>query len=426
MVDTGSAFGRRRVAALAVLTLAMAAVAVVLQPQRGYACLRAGHRVAATCAQAAALSIAVTPNPALVGEPVQISGFLSSARPGHQRVELWEEVGGQSQFAPVASVATSVTGAYTIIRPSGAVLTNRTWYVTATGVRSDQAAETVPAEVTLVASSDNPNTNQRVTLTGQVIPSSAGETVVVQQHSQGGWITLARPTLGPQSGFSIRTKFRRRQLAQLRVLFPGDPSNTAAESPLTHLAVGPPIGIHKIRHVVIIMQENRSFDSYFGTYPGADGIPHGICLPDPQQGGCVRPYHDPNDINAGADHTATAAVLDIDAGKMDGFIRAAEQGVGCGTIIPVCSACRLPSQVFHCSAVMGYHDAREIPNYWTYARRYVLQDHMFEPIASWSLPVHLFQMSEWSALCRVPTDPYSCHSSIESVAAANGAPEYAW
>src|SRR6266487_2040485 len=31
--------------------------------------------------------------------------------------------------------------------------------------------------------------------------------------------------------------------------------------------------IHKIKHVVVIMQENRSFDSYFGTYPGANGIP---------------------------------------------------------------------------------------------------------------------------------------------------------
>ena len=48
-------------------------------------------------------------------------------------------------------------------------------------------------------------------------------------------------------------------------------------------------GIHKIQHVVVIMQENRSFDSYFGTYPGADGIP-GLagnpgtvpCLPDPR------------------------------------------------------------------------------------------------------------------------------------------------
>jgi phospholipase C len=33
------------------------------------------------------------------------------------------------------------------------------------------------------------------------------------------------------------------------------------------------VGIHKIQHVIVIMQENRSFDSYFGTYPGADGIP---------------------------------------------------------------------------------------------------------------------------------------------------------
>ena len=34
-----------------------------------------------------------------------------------------------------------------------------------------------------------------------------------------------------------------------------------------------PQGIEKIEHVVVIMQENRSFDSYFGTFPGADGIP---------------------------------------------------------------------------------------------------------------------------------------------------------
>ena len=32
-------------------------------------------------------------------------------------------------------------------------------------------------------------------------------------------------------------------------------------------------GIHKIKHVIVIMQENRSFDSYFGTYPGAAGLP---------------------------------------------------------------------------------------------------------------------------------------------------------
>src|SRR5579884_3102769 len=84
-------------------------------------------------------------------------------------------------------------------------------------------------------------------------------------------------------------------------------------------------GIHKIKHVIIIMQENRSFDSYFGTYPGADGIPmkNGlptVCVPDPEHGGCQRPYHDPNDVNGGGPHSAVDATADIDGGKMDGFI----------------------------------------------------------------------------------------------------------
>ena len=50
-----------------------------------------------------------------------------------------------------------------------------------------------------------------------------------------------------------------------------------------------PAGIHKIKHVIIVMQENGSFDSYFGTFPGADGIPMrgGVptaCAPNPKRG----------------------------------------------------------------------------------------------------------------------------------------------
>jgi phospholipase C len=61
-------------------------------------------------------------------------------------------------------------------------------------------------------------------------------------------------------------------------------------------------GIQKIQHVVMIMQENRSFDNYFGTYPGANGIPAGVCAPDPLHGGCVKPYHNPADVNYGGPH----------------------------------------------------------------------------------------------------------------------------
>src|SRR5712692_2147087 len=66
-------------------------------------------------------------------------------------------------------------------------------------------------------------------------------------------------------------------------------------------------GINKIKHVIVIMQENRSFDSYFGTYPGADGIPmqngvSTVCAIDPRTNQCVKPYYDPNDLNHGGPH----------------------------------------------------------------------------------------------------------------------------
>ncbi len=67
------------------------------------------------------------------------------------------------------------------------------------------------------------------------------------------------------------------------------------------------MGIHKIRHVVVILQENRSFDSYFGTYRGADGLPRRngcftVCVPDQRTHLCVYPFHDARDRNSGGPH----------------------------------------------------------------------------------------------------------------------------
>ncbi|HEY3645060.1 MAG TPA: alkaline phosphatase family protein, partial [Gammaproteobacteria bacterium] len=63
--------------------------------------------------------------------------------------------------------------------------------------------------------------------------------------------------------------------------------------------------------------------------------------------------------------------------------------------------------------VLGFHDAREIPNYWTYAKDFVLQDHMFESVASWSEPSHLYMVSAWSAACKDAHDPMSCQTEID-------------
>ena len=176
----------------------------------------------------------------------------------------------------------------------------------------------------------------------------------------------------------------------------------------------PSQGIHKIKHVIIIMQENRSFDSYFGTFPGADGLPtkagaFTVCNPDPKTGQCVGPYHDTNDANGGGPHMATDSLKDIDNGRMDRFVIQSESGrKGCINMVnPACTNSANPD-------VMGYHDGRDIPNYWAYARTFVLQDHMFESNASWSLPAHLYEVSAWSAHCTKHDDPMSCKNALNT------------
>jgi phospholipase C len=198
-------------------------------------------------------------------------------------------------------------------------------------------------------------------------------------------------------------------------------------------------GIHKIRHVVIIMQENRSFDSYFGTYPGADGIP-GLaghpgtvpCVPDPLRHSCERPFHDTADRNAGGPHGHSNAMSDIAGGKMNGFVVQAERGRS--------HYCRIHFDDPRCSYMpkapdaMGYHDWHEIPNYWAYASHFVLQDHMFQSDASWSLPEHLYLVSGWSAKCTIQADPMSCHPAVQAPGSPPGEPQnttgaipdYAW
>jgi phospholipase C len=195
-------------------------------------------------------------------------------------------------------------------------------------------------------------------------------------------------------------------------------SSDAASKERPTLPDRTPLGIHKIRHVVIIMQENRSFDSYFGTYPGADGIP-GLagnpgtipCLPDPHRGHCIRPYHDPRWTNYGGPHTHASAMADIAGGRMNGFIIQAEEGqaTACKQFdAPGCTLDRKKPDV------MGYHDGSEIPNYWAYASHFALQDHMFESDSSWSLPQHLYMVSGWSAHCTKKGDPWSCHSAVQN------------
>src|SRR5207245_10957307 len=122
------------------------------------------------------------------------------------------------------------------------------------------------------------------------------------------------------------------------------------------------------------------------------------------------------------------ATADINAGRIDGFLAQAAQAQR-GCLDPTNPACSNSTT----ADVMGYHDGADIPNYWAYARNFVLQDHMFEPNASWSLPEHLFMVSEWSAHC-TSADPFSCVNALQNPGAPPDqknnkrhiAPIYAW
>jgi phospholipase C len=151
-----------------------------------------------------------------------------------------------------------------------------------------------------------------------------------------------------------------------------------------------------------------------------------VCVPDPATKACVKPFHDGADRNLGGPHGAGAATAAIDAGKMDGFVSEAEQAraVCKSPFDPACGGNGQSS-----TDVMGYKTQQDIPNYWAYAQHFVLQDRMFEPNASWSLPQHLFMVSEWSAHCSAHNDPSSCSNALQNPGQAvpgRTPPIYAW
>ena len=124
--------------------------------------------------------------------------------------------------------------------------------------------------------------------------------------------------------------------------------------------------IHRIQHIVIIYKENRSFDHYFGRFPGANGATTGELTT-----GAVIPLYRAVDDNDGRDicHTWECSHRAINHGRMNRFDDPA----------PV----RLAYSQF---------DQSSIPNYWAYARHFVLADNYFSTLSGPSFPNHLMSI----------------------------------
>jgi phospholipase C len=136
----------------------------------------------------------------------------------------------------------------------------------------------------------------------------------------------------------------------------------------------PPQPSGQIDHIIFLIQENHSFDNYFGTYPNANGLPKGIRVPiKPGGRPVIAPFHFTFELSHDIDHTWKAAHAAMDGGKMDGWI-AAERT----------------------RDTMGYYDRTDIPNYWAYADHFTLCDNFFSSLAGPSLPNHLYTIAAQS------------------------------
>jgi phospholipase C len=117
-----------------------------------------------------------------------------------------------------------------------------------------------------------------------------------------------------------------------------------------------------VKHFIFLMQGGRTFDNYFGTYPGADGLPAGACqlrVTGKPADGCVKPFllrggHLPS---LSANNTIIAN--QYNGGKMDGFVAAYQRQGRDG------------------ATAMGHYDGRTLAFYWKVASDYVLFDHFF-------------------------------------------------
>jgi phospholipase C len=165
---------------------------------------------------------------------------------------------------------------------------------------------------------------------------------------------------------SLRAVFACFLLYTLSACRPATPYQTAARP---KPAAGE--GIQKIQHIVFLIKENRSFDNYFGTFPGADGATTGKT----SQRKIVLLTHTPDQTPYDLGHSWRDALFAIDGGTMSKFDQV-ENGFMEGYLL----------------AYTQLHE-EDIPNYFAYARNFVLADHMFSSMAGASFPNHLFTVA---------------------------------
>jgi phospholipase C len=147
--------------------------------------------------------------------------------------------------------------------------------------------------------------------------------------------------------------------------------------------------INPIQHVVFIVKENRSFDHYFGTFPGVDGATSGKI----SNGSTIALRPAPDIMGFDPGHDWYSSLTATDSGKMDGFDLLYESNNN--------------------GDYLSYTQMKQadIPNYWMYAQTYAIGDHMFSSLHGPSLPNSLYTIAATSAgVITVPGRAGASHS----------------
>jgi phospholipase C len=162
-----------------------------------------------------------------------------------------------------------------------------------------------------------------------------------------------------------------------------------------------------ISHIVVMVQENRSLDNLFATFPGADGATQGK-MKTPSGDIYVQLKKVPLVEKCDFGHRWQGFIKDYDKGKMDGF--GTEGGGKCGGKVGT-----LPYQ---------YVDPNDIQPYWFIAQNYVLGDEMFQTQGSGSFSSHqdlirggtTFDMAQTESLVDYPSkQPWGCDAKTGTV-----------
>ena len=140
--------------------------------------------------------------------------------------------------------------------------------------------------------------------------------------------------------------------------------------------------VSRIEHVVLIVQENHTFDSYFGRYCQAPAGSSPSCTkgpscceraPDTEPGGTTPAVlDDAANFAIDRNHSQACELLEINHGKMDGFVDG--RGPGSSTCAPGCSL----------RANWALADKATVGAYWSFADTFALADRYFQPIVGGS------------------------------------------